>query len=98
MTIDIVLILYLYTNQAVMDLATRKLQLLEQFMKIASTEKIEKLEQFFKKEISNDPDVYDEMPEIIQKIVEKSLKESESGKVVSSSDVMAKIKVKYNAI
>ena len=79
-----------------MDFATRKLQLLEQFMKIVSTEKIEKLEQFFKKEISNEQDVWDEMPQKVQEIVDQSLHESEEGKVISHQEVIAKAKKKYN--
>ncbi|MBG7612947.1 hypothetical protein IU405_11880 [Polaribacter sp. BAL334] len=79
-----------------MDFATRKLQLLEQFMKIVSTEKIEKLEQFFKKEISNEQDVWDEMPQTVQEIVDQSLHESEEGKVISHQEVIAKAKKKYN--
>ncbi|PQJ74190.1 hypothetical protein BTO13_02370 [Polaribacter gangjinensis] len=65
-------------------------------MKIVSPEKIEKLEQFFKKEISNDQDVWDEMPNTVQEIVDYSLKESEEGKVVSHKDVISKVKKKYN--
>jgi hypothetical protein len=79
-----------------MDFATRKLQLLEQFMKIVSTEKIEKLEQFFKKEISDEQDVWDEMPQTVQEIVDQSLHESEEGKVISHQEVIAKAKKKYN--
>ena len=79
-----------------MDFATRKLQLLEQFMKIVSTEKIEKLEQFFKKEISNEQDVWDEMPQKVQEIVDQSLHESEEGKVISHQEVISKAKKKYN--
>ena len=79
-----------------MDFATRKLQLLEQFMKIVSTEKIEKLEQFFKKEISDEQDIWDEMPQTVQEIVDQSLHESEEGKVISHQEIIAKVKKKYN--
>ncbi|MDP5092424.1 MAG: hypothetical protein NWQ17_03900 [Polaribacter sp.] len=79
-----------------MDFATRKLQLLEQFMKIVSTEKIEKLEQFFKKEISDEQDIWDEIPQKVQEIVDQSLHESEEGKVISHQEIIAKVKKKYN--
>lgn len=79
-----------------MDLAARKLQLMEQFMNISNIETIEKLEKFFKKEVSNDTDVWDEMPKAVQKIIEKSLEESNNGKVTPSSEVMARVRAKYN--
>lgn len=79
-----------------MDLAARKLQLMEQFMKIANIETVEKLELFFKKEVSDDTDVWNEMPDTVQKIVEKSLEESNNGKVTPSSQVMARVRAKYN--
>ncbi len=78
-----------------MDLAKRKLQLMEQFMKIASVEKIEKLEKYFKKEISNDSDLWDEIPTTVQKIIDKSLEESEKGEVIPHNEVMAKVRAKY---
>ncbi len=72
-----------------MDLAVRKLQLMEQFMKIVSIEKIEKIERFFEKEIVNDSDV-------ISRLLEKSRKESKLGKTKTNEEVFRKVQEKYN--
>lgn len=78
-----------------MDLANRKLQIMEQLMGIINPESIDKIENFFKKEITNNKDVWDELPNVVQKIIDKSIEESNNGQVTSHSEVMTKIKAKY---
>ncbi len=73
-----------------MDLAVRKLQLMEQFINIVSIDKIEKLEQFFKKEIVDDKDV------VLSKLIEKSKKDSKLGRIKTNEEVFKKVKEKYN--
>lgn len=79
-----------------MDLATRKLQLMEQLMGVISPESIEKIEIFFKKEISNDSDVWDDIPDVVKQLLEKSKEDSLNGRVRSHEEVMGDTKAKYN--
>lgn len=79
-----------------MDLATRKLQLIEQLMGVISPERIEKIESFFKKEISNDSDVWENMPDAVKQLLEKSKEDSLNGRVRSHKEVMRDTKAKYN--
>jgi hypothetical protein len=78
-----------------MDIANRKLQLMEQLMGVISLERIEKIENFFKKEIPNNSDVWDDMPDVVQQLVNKGLEESKAGNTISHNEVMAKVKAKY---
>lgn len=79
-----------------MDLAARKLQLMEQLMGVVSQERIEKIENFFKKEINHDTSVLDEMPDVVKQLIEKSKEESMNGNIRSHSDVMKQVRAKYN--
>ena len=76
-----------------MDLANRKLQIMEQLMGIINPESIDKIENFLKKEIKN-TDVWDEIPEVVQKVIDNSIEESNKGQVIPHSEVMTKYKVK----
>ncbi len=77
-----------------MDLAVRKLHLLEQFMKIGSVDKIERLEKFFKTEIQEEI----EKPELLLKLLEKSKEDSKLGKVRPHEEVMKEVQEKYNIV
>ena len=78
-----------------MDLTTRKLQLVRQLMGITSSEQIRQIEDFFQREIALENDLWTEIPESIQKIINHSLDEIKARKLVSSDEVMAQIKSKY---
>lgn len=81
---------------ATLDLAKRKLLLIEQFMKIAVEEKIGQLELFFEKETQTKSDDYwDDLPESIQNLIDNSLKESQNNKVVSFDPLVAETKLYY---
>ena len=78
-----------------MDIASRKLHLMEQLMGIVNPDRMERFERFFKKELIDATDVWDDLPEIVQQIVLQSKEESRKGKVTPHNEVMANIKAKY---
>lgn len=77
-----------------MDLATRKLHLIEKFMNIASLEKVEQLEHFFNTELQQDEEV--ELPEMVVKLLDKSRQDSKAGRVRPHEEVMKEVRQKYN--
>ena len=84
--------------EVIMDLANRKLQLMEKLMGIINPESIDKIEDFFKKEITDNTDVWDEIPKDVQRVIDKSIEESNNGQVISQREVMTKIKAKYKIV
>lgn len=75
-----------------MDLVNRKYHFMERLMNIDSIEKLEKLERFFNAEIEEDQG---QIPEFLQKLINKGIEDVAAGKVHSSEEVHNKIKKKY---
>lgn len=68
-----------------MDLATRKLHLLQQFINVVNIETIEKLEEFFRKEVEQNTD---ELPKEVVALLEKSIEDSRTGRTRPHDKVM----------
>jgi len=78
-----------------MDLAIRKLNLIEKFMKVDSVEKLIKIERFFYDEIFSENNFTHELPEIAKQLLEKSKKDISDGNFRTHSEVMTEMKAKY---
>ncbi len=81
-----------------MDLASRKLQLMEKIMGVFTPESIEKIENFFNKEIDENKNFNDELPEIVSQLLEQSKEDSLNGNVKIHEDVIKEARERYNAL
>ena len=78
-----------------MDIASRKLLIIEQLMGVENPNKLEQIETFFKEEVK---DVWDELPQAVREKIEKSQEESRNNETVPHHKVMESIKSKYNLV
>ena len=76
-----------------MDLQTRKIEFLKEFLKVQNEEVISLLEKILQKENKN-PDSENFKPMSIEEFntrIDKSISDSESGRLIKSSDLKAKM-------
>lgn len=76
-----------------MDLPTRKIEFVQEFLQIQSEEIIKKLESILKKENSSIDDEYFK-PMSIEELnnrIDKSMDDSQNGRLVSADDLKAKM-------
>lgn len=76
-----------------MDLQTRKLELIQEFLKIQNEEVISQLEKILKKENknSNNADFKPMTVEEFNSRIDKSMEDSINGRLIDSSELKAKI-------
>lgn len=72
-----------------MDITEGKYKLIEKCMEISTVEEIERAEYFFNHEIET-ADFWDELPEQVKKLIEKSKEQSRQNMVISHESVMEK--------
>ena len=80
-----------------MDLQTRKIEFMQDFLKVQSEEVISKLEKVLRKENkSSDKENYKPMSiEEFNLRIDKSMEDSENGRLIEANDLKAKIE-KWN--
>lgn len=80
-------------NTCVMDLQTRKLEFIREFLKLQNEEVLSRLEKLLKKEKQSDKvDDVDPMTiEELNKRIDKSLEDSKNGKLIEVNDLIAEI-------
>ncbi|MBK5213064.1 MAG: hypothetical protein JJE55_05315 [Flavobacteriaceae bacterium] len=76
-----------------MDITERKYKLIEKCMEISTVEEIERAEYFFNHEIET-TDFWDDLPEQVKKLIEKSKEQSNKDLVISHDTVMGKARKK----
>lgn len=76
-----------------MDLQTRKLELIQEFLKIESEEVISRLEKILKKEnkISENEDFKPMTIEKFNSRIDQSMEDSKNGRLIEASELKAKI-------
>jgi len=76
-----------------MDLQTRKLELIKEFLKIQSEDVISRLEKILKKEYTtSEEDGFEPMSvEEFNSRIDKSMEDSKNGRIIEASDLKAKI-------
>lgn len=76
-----------------MDLPTRKIEFVQEFLQIQSEEIIKKLESILKKENSHiDDDHFEPMSiEELNNRIDKSMDDSQNGRLISADDLKAKM-------
>ncbi len=77
-----------------MDIQTRKIEFVQDFLKVQSEELISRLETLLRKEdYSSSPSEFEPMTiEEFNNRIDKSMEDSENGRLISASDLKAKIK------
>jgi hypothetical protein len=77
-----------------MDIQTRKIEFVQDFLKVQSEELISRLETLLRKEdFSSNPNEFEPMTiEEFNNRIDKSMEDSENGRLISASDLKAKIK------
>jgi|GEM_PF-2158892 len=79
-----------------MDIASRKLELIEKLMEVINPKKIEKIERFFKKEISEEIDSSNiQFPEVVHQLLKKSEEDFLNGNVITHENVMKEARERY---
>ena len=80
-----------------MDIQTRKIEFVQDFLKVQSEELISRLETILRKEdFSSNPNEFEQMTiEEFNNRIDKSMEDSENGRLISATDLKAKIK-KWN--
>ena len=76
-----------------MDLQTRKIEFVQEFLKIQSEEIISQLEKILRKE-NKSPDIENFKPMSIEEFntrIDKSMSDSEHGRLIKASDLKAKM-------
>ncbi len=76
-----------------MNLQAKKLELVQQILNIETPSLLEKLSVFLKKEVKTD--WWDEIPESVQKSIEKGKEQARKGEIVPHEVVMNQFKEKY---
>lgn len=76
-----------------MDITERKYRLIEKCMGISTVEEIERAEYFFKHEIETN-DFWDDLPEQVQKLIEKSREQSQKDLVIPHETIIEKARKK----
>lgn len=76
-----------------MDITERKYRLIQKCIEISTVEEIERAEYFFKHEIEAN-DFWDDLPEQVKKLIEKSKEQSRQDVVISHETVMDKARKK----
>ena len=76
-----------------MDLQTRKLELIQEFLKIESEEVISRLEKILRKEnkISENDDFKPMTIETFNSRIDQSMEDSKNGRLIEASELKAKI-------
>jgi len=76
-----------------MDLQTRKLELIQEFLKVQSEDVISRLEQILKKENSKveDKDLEPMTMEEFNSRIDQSLADSKNGRLIEASELKSKI-------
>lgn len=72
-----------------MDLQTRKIEFIQEFLKLQREEIIAKLEKLLKTEKTNEVKAFSEQ---LNARINASLKDSENDKVINSNDLLSEIK------
>jgi hypothetical protein len=77
-----------------MDLQTRKIEFVQEFLKIQSEEVVSRLEKILRKENKNsDPNDFEPMSiEEFNSRIDKSMNDSKNGKLIKATDLKAKMK------
>lgn len=77
-----------------MDIQTRKIEFIQDFLKVQSEELISRLETLLRKEgFSSNPNEFEPMTiEEFNNRIDKSMEDSEKGRLISSTDLKSKIK------
>ena len=70
-----------------MDITERKYKLIQKCMEISTVEEVERAEYFFRHEIDTN-DLWDDLPEQVQKLIEKSKAQSSEDMVISHESVI----------
>ncbi|HAV55244.1 MAG TPA: hypothetical protein DCX41_10010 [Aequorivita sp.] len=76
-----------------MDITERKYRLIEKCMEISTVEEIERAEYFFNHEIET-ADFWEDLPEQVRKLIEKSKEQSRQYMVIPHEKVMDKVRKK----
>ncbi len=76
-----------------MDITERRYKLIEKCMQVSTVEEIERAEYFFNRGIET-ADFWDDLPEQIKKLIEKSKEQSGQDIVISHGTVMEKARMK----
>lgn len=75
-----------------MDIQTRKIEFVQEFLKVQSAELITKLEKMLRSETNNDADFSPISEQEFNDRIDASMKDSASGKIISASDLKSKMK------
>ncbi|UAM99389.1 hypothetical protein K8354_06135 [Polaribacter litorisediminis] len=78
-----------------MNLASRKLELMEKLMGVINPKTLDKIEDFFNKEIIEDVNSENDLPEIVNLLLEKSEKDALNNNVLSHKNVMLEARERY---
>ncbi|SDX68597.1 hypothetical protein [Flavobacterium degerlachei] len=74
-----------------MNSSERKYKIIEQLLKVEEESTLYQIEN-----ILNEGDGWDEIPPIVQKLIEKAIEQSDAGVGIPHEQVMSEIKKKYN--
>lgn len=75
-----------------MDIQTRKIEFVQEFLKFQSAELITKLEKMLKSEDHNDADFSPMSEQDFNDRIDASMKDSEKGAIISAFDLKSKMK------
>jgi lipoate-protein ligase A len=75
-----------------MDLQTRKIAFVQEFLSIENEEVISRLENFLKKENNIDAEFQPMTNEEFQKRIDQSMEDSKNGRLIESKDLLKEIK------
>ena len=74
-----------------MDLQTRKIEFVQEFLKIQSTELISRLEKMLKNEYILDSHFEPMSEKELNDRIDASMKDSENGKIIAAADLKARM-------
>lgn len=74
-----------------MNIEARKIEFIQEFLKLQSEEAISKLEEILKKEKSSHKETEQMSVQELNKRIDKSMKDSENGRLTEAKDLLADI-------
>ncbi|MGO3236873.1 MAG: hypothetical protein ACTIKA_01230 [Psychroflexus halocasei] len=74
-----------------MNIEARKIEFIQEFLKLQSEEAISKLEEILKKEKSSHKETEQMSIQELNKRIDKSMKDSENGRLTETKDLLADI-------
>ncbi|MGO3690789.1 hypothetical protein CAP47_08030 [Psychroflexus sp. S27] len=74
-----------------MNIEARKIEFIQEFLKLQSEEAISKLEEILKKEKSSHKETEQMSIQELNKRIDKSMKDSENGRLTEAKDLLADI-------